>query len=169
MPVGGEEIFEHLQAKYRATPEQVRASQLKFLSRGLAVGLDFNNRCGQRIYNTFTAHRLLLWAGEEADDDTAQRRLKKELLTTYFTLNASLDDHENLLDAVSRAGLDVERAREILETNAFAEEVCAEETFYAQAGITAIPAIIFNDTHLIEGAQPVERFETALKQFSMAE
>ena len=111
----------------------------------------------------------MLWAGEEADDDTAQRRLKKELLTTYFTLNASLDDHENLLDAVSRAGLDVERAREILETNAFAEEVCAEETFYAQAGITAIPAIIFNDTHLIEGAQPVERFETALKQFSMAE
>ena len=109
------------------------------------------------------------WAGTLSEDGEAQHRLKKELLATYFTLAVSLDEQNNLLDAIERARLDPERARQILATDEFAEQVRAAEHFYATAGISAVPAVIFNDKYLVEGAQSVERFESALKRYSQPE
>ena len=40
------------------------------------------------------------------------------------------------------------------------------EGFYQQQGISAVPSVIFNDRHLVQGGQPVELFEQALRQLS---
>ena len=64
------------------------------------------------------------------------------------------------------AGLDGARARQILATDEFAEAVRQQESFYASQGISAVPSVIFNDRHLIQGGQPVELFEQALRQLS---
>ena len=40
------------------------------------------------------------------------------------------------------------------------------EQFYLQNGIHSVPAITVNERHLIQGGQPVEVFEQALRQIA---
>jgi len=104
MPYGGQDAIEHLTEKYGFTAEQVKANQANIRMKALEAGFVFHPEGRKRVYNTFDAHRLLYWAGKEYGLQK-QAALKKELLNTYFCLAVSLDDPENLLDAVKRAGL----------------------------------------------------------------
>ena len=163
MPPGGQDVFEHLTQKYGKTVEQVRATQNEIKSRAAAVGYPFHPEGRKHVYNTFNAHRLLHWAGLECGAQ-AQHRLKRELLVTYFQLAVDLDEAQNLLDAVNRAGLDSKRAADILATDEFAADVRAQQMKYTSMGIHSVPSIIINDKYLLQGAQPAEAFEEALRQ-----
>jgi predicted DsbA family dithiol-disulfide isomerase len=163
MPPGGQDVFEHLTQKYGKTVEQVRATQNEIKARAAAVGYPFHPEGRKHVYNTFNAHRLLHWAGLECGAQ-AQHRLKRELLVTYFQLAVDLDEAQNLLDAVNRAGLDSERAADILATDEFAADVRAQQMKYTSMGIHSVPSIIINDKYLLQGAQPAEAFEEALRQ-----
>jgi hypothetical protein len=77
-----------------------------------------------------------------------------------------VESHEVLLAAVQTAGLDVEQAKQILESDTYGDDVRAVERYYQGAGIRSVPAIIINDRHLISGGQPVEVFEKALRQIA---
>ncbi len=46
--------------------------------------------------------------------------------------------------------------------------VRAKERYYAEQGIHAVPSVIVDDRHLIQGGQPVEVFERALRQLAQA-
>jgi predicted DsbA family dithiol-disulfide isomerase len=163
MPPGGQDVFEHLTQKYGKTVEQVRATQNEIKARAAAVGYPFHPEGRKHVYNTFNAHRLLHWAGLECGAQ-AQHRLKRELLVTYFQLAVDLDEAQHLLDAVNRAGLDSKRAADILATDEFAADVRAQQMKYTSMGIHSVPSIIINDKYLLQGAQPAEAFEEALRQ-----
>jgi predicted DsbA family dithiol-disulfide isomerase len=164
MPPQGQDITEHLTQKYRTTPEQQAQAREAIRQRGAAVGFEFRKEGRDRIYNTFDAHRLLHWAAQEGGE--RQRALKKALLAAYFTEGRSPGDHDVLVQATAKAGLDVVRAREILAGDEFAAEVREREQFYQGHGIHAVPAVIVNDRHLIQGGQPPEVFEQALRQIA---
>jgi len=163
MPYGGQDAIEHLTEKYGFTAEQVKANQANIRMKALEAGFVFHPEGRKRVYNTFDAHRLLYWAGKEYGLQK-QAALKKELLNTYFCLAVSLDDPENLLDAVKRAGLNQGRAQEALKNNEFEKEVRDEEATYTSAGINSVPSIILNDQYLLQGAQPPEAFVNAFEQ-----
>lgn len=158
----GEDIIEHLSAKYGIGPEQARASQEAIRRRGKEVGFTFNMSRRTHIYNTFDAHRLLHWAEQEGH----QRALKHALLEAYFTQGRNPGDHTVLVEAAERVGLDARRAREILERNAFADETRERERFYLDLGIRSVPAIIVDEHYLIQGGQPVDVFERVLRQIA---
>ena len=163
MPQGGQDAVEHLTEKYGLTAEQVKANQANIRTKALEAGFVFHPEGRKRVYNTFNAHRLLHWAVQEYDLEK-QAVLKKELLNTYFCLAVNLDDQSNLLDAVTRAGLDDQRAQEILSGDKFAKEVREEETLYTSKGISSVPSIILNDQYLLQGAQPPTLFANAFAQ-----
>lgn len=163
MPKGGQDTIEHLTEKYGLSAEQVKANQANIRAKALEAGFAFHPEGRSRVYNTFDCHRLLYWAAQEYDLQK-QAALKKELLNTYFCLAVSLDDQENLLDAVIRAGLDNNRVREILKSTEFAKEVREEEATYTSAGISSVPSIILNGQYLLQGAQPPESFVNAFEQ-----
>jgi predicted DsbA family dithiol-disulfide isomerase len=71
-----------------------------------------------------------------------------------------------LIDVAAQAGLDTVRAREVLESGRYADEVREREQFYGQQGIRAVPSVIVDDQYLIQGGQPVEVFEQALRQIA---
>lgn len=167
MPASGQDISEYLTQKYRTAPEQQAAAREAIRERGAAVGFEFRKEGRGRIYNTFDAHRLLHWAGLEGP--ARQQALKKALLKAYFTDGRSPGDHEVLAQAAAEAGLDAARAREILAGDEFAEQVREREKFYQDHGIHAVPAVIINDRHLIQGGQPPEVFEQALRQIAAGE
>ena len=166
MPPGGEEINEHLARKYGGTPAQFEANRAAIRQRGAAVGFDFNPAGRGRIYNTFNAHRLLHWAGQQGDDQ--QLALKRALLEAYHGRSEAVEQDDVLLAAVKKAGLDEARAQEILASDEFAAEVRAAERHYQQAGISSVPAVIVDDRHLISGGQPPEVFEQALRQLAQS-
>ena len=163
MPVGGQDVIEHLVEKYGVGPKQVRENQEQIRKRAAEVGFAFHPEGRKWVYNTFDCHRLLHWAGLEFGAQ-AQHRLKRELLVTYFQLAVDLDEAQNLLDAVNRAGLDSKRASDILATDEFAADVRAQQMKYTAMGIHSVPSIIINDKYLLQGAQPAEAFEEALRQ-----
>ncbi len=164
MPPGGEDVNEHLAKKYGGTPDQFERNRAVIRERGAAVGFSFHPTGRGRIYNTFTAHRLLHWAGLEGA--APQLALKRALLEAYHGRGQAVEQDDVLLAAVRQAGLDEARARQILGSDEFAAEVRAAERFWQQAGISSVPAVIINDRHLISAGQPPEVFEQALRQLA---
>lgn len=163
MPLGGQDAIEHLTEKYGLSVEQVKANQANIRIKALEAGFEFHPEGRKRVYNTFDAHRLLHWAGQEFGLEK-QAALKKELLNTYFCLAVNLDNQKNLLDAVMRSGLDQDRAQEVLDNNEFTKEVRESEARYANLGINSVPSIILNDQYLLQGAQPSDSFVNAFER-----
>jgi predicted DsbA family dithiol-disulfide isomerase len=162
MPPEGQDIAEHLAQKYGSTREQLLRNQEAIRARGAELGFTFDMGKRSRVYNTFDAHRLLHWAELEG----RQRELKRALFAAYFTDGRDPSDREVLIELATQAGLDPVRAREVLALGLYADEVRERERFYGERGIHAVPSVIVNDQYLIQGGQPVEVFERALRQIA---
>jgi predicted DsbA family dithiol-disulfide isomerase len=158
----GEDIGEHLHRKYGATEEQSAKNREMIRVRGAELGFRFEMAKRSRIYNTFDAHRLLHWAELQG----RQRELKMALFEAYFTKGESPASHEVLARVAGEVGLDAAEAADVLSGGAYADEVREQEEFFQRQGISAVPAIIINQRHLISGGQPPEIFEKALRQIA---
>ena len=163
MPEEGQDLMEHITAKYGSTQEQVIRNREAIASRGAQLGFTFDMARRERIYNTFNAHRLLHWAEVEGGGGR-QVALKEALFAAYFTEGRNPSASQVLVDVAASVGLDPERARAILASDEYADEVRAREQLYLRSGIHAVPAVILNDKYLLQGGQPVEAFEQALAQ-----
>lgn len=164
MPVEGEDAIEHLTRKYGITAEQARANGEAIRLRGAELGFEFDIAGRSRIRNTFDAHRLLYWAGKQGAGQ--QLALKHGLLRAYFSDAQDVSDTDVLARLAGSAGLDADMAREILGSGKFADDVRAEMAHYRELGISAVPSVIFNGRHLVQGGQPVESFEQALRKLA---
>lgn len=162
MPPEGQDILEHIAQKYGSTPEQMERNRESIRARGAELGFTFNMDKRGRIYNTFDAHRLLHWAETQG----RQQALKQALFTAYFTDGRNPNDRETLVNVATKAGLNASQAREVLESGRYADEVRQHEQFYVQQGISAVPSVIINDKYLIQGGQPVQVFEQALRKIA---
>src|SRR5690606_37415162 len=109
--------------KYGSSAERSAASRQAIKQSGEALGFAFNYGPESRIWNTFDAHRLLHWAETEG----RQLQLKEALFKANFTDQLSTSDHEVLAAAAREAGLDEQRAREILQSGEFTDEVRREQ------------------------------------------
>ena len=160
----GENIVEHIGRKYGATPEQSAANRAMIAQRGAEAGFDLRMTDASRIWNTFDAHRLLHWAGDQGLE--AQKRLKRALLTAHFTDNRNIADAGVLTATVEAAGLDRAEAAEILASGRYAAEVQAEQDLWRSRGITSVPAVVVEGKYLISGGQPAAVFEDALRRIA---
>lgn len=162
MPPEGEDTVQHLSRKYGLAPERLAKNREALRERGASVGFTFGER--PRIWNTFDAHRLLHWAGLAGADQ--QRALKHALLGAYHTEGENPGDAAVLLQAARQAGLDEGEAREVIASGRYADEVRAAERHWQELGIHSVPSVIIDDQHLIQGGQPPEVFERALRQLA---
>lgn len=166
----GQDVTEHLSAKYGSTPEQQAQGRERIRQRGLEVGFVFRPEGRGRVWNTFNAHRLLQWAGDvdaranPPHSSGHQLALKGALLAAVHTRGESPADVGVLLEAVRSARLDPRQASAILDSDAWSTEVRDAQRFYLENGINAVPAFIFNEEHLVSGGQPVEVLEQVLRQ-----
>lgn len=162
MPGEGENGAEHIARKYGSTPDQIAANREIIRQRAAALGFTMARSGESRIYNTFAAHRLLHWAESEGK----QAALKHALFEAYFTEDENPSDHDVLVAAARKAGLDPAMAREVLESGRYADEVRAAEQLWRSRGINAVPAIVIDERYLISGGQPPDAFEQALRKIA---
>ena len=149
MPAEGQLLTEHLQQKYGSTKQQRLENSQRISEMGKALGFDFCFNENSRIVNTFLAHQLLHWAKKH----NKQTTLKLALFDTYFTQQQDLNDIKVLASAAEQVGLDKSMAKEVLESQMFAQTVRDEQKFWQQNDIQAVPAFIFNKQYLLSGAQ----------------
>jgi predicted DsbA family dithiol-disulfide isomerase len=158
----GADAAAYLKAKYGMSDAQLAQNRAVIRERGTAVGFAFGERA--HVWNTFDAHRLLHWAGQQGA--AQQRALKHALLQAYHGQGRNPGAPEVLLDLAAQVGLDVAQAAEVLQSGAYADDVRAAEREWQQAGINSVPAVVINRQHLIQGGQPPEVFEKALRQIA---
>jgi len=160
MPPEGQDVREHVAQKYGTTAAQSSVARARLIQIAESLGVEFRYEEGMRIYNTFRAHQLLHWAGEQGK----QTELELALFESYFSREENVDDLDVLVAAAGRAGLDEEQARAVVTDGRYAETMREEQRFWLSKGIHAVPSFILDQRYLIPGAQDPEVFVTALRR-----
>ena len=160
MPPEGQNIREHVAEKYGATAEQSAKTRAQMKELGESLGFTFSYNEDSRIVNTFQAHQLLHWANEQG----CEHDLKMAFFARYFTEGDDVSDTAILLEAVSEIGLDRDEAKAVLDDGRYAEAVREREEFWTSNGISGVPAMVFNQRHLVTGAQGADNYASILTQ-----
>jgi len=158
LPADGEPFAHYAARKYGASAGQLAERQALIRGRAAELGLTFRLRT--HVYNTFDAHRLLHWAAAQ----DRQLELKHALLRAYHERGENPASPEVLLAAATEAGLDRLAAGDMLGSGAHADAVRVTVRRWQRLGIDAVPALVIDGKHLIQGAQPVEVYEQALRR-----
>ncbi|MGE5093616.1 MAG: DsbA family oxidoreductase [Betaproteobacteria bacterium] len=158
----GVETVPYLARKYGRTAEQVAQTQARIRERGAAVGFAFGDR--KHVWNTFNAHRVLHWAALEG----RALELKRALLRAYHGEGRNPGAADVLVDLAGEVGLDTARVKSIAESDEFAPEVRERERFWQEHGVNGVPFVVVDGQYAIEGAQPPEAFEEALRQIALS-
>ena len=165
MPSEGQNMGEHITEKYGSSKADSDASRAQITKVGSEVGFEFNFTDELRMHNTFNLHQLLHWAEQQG----RTHELKQALFTAHFTDNKNLSDITVLADIASEIGLNREEALAVLEDQRFANDVREVEQHWQRQGIQSVPAIIFNEQHLVSGAQGVDNYVNILEQLANME
>ncbi len=161
----GEDLREHLAAKYGTTPEESVQARAKLSDLGRELGFTFNFTDESRMHNTFKAHQLLHWAGEQE----RKHDLEMALFAAHFSHGRNIGDVEVLADIAAETGLDRDEAAAVLADGRYAKPVREAEQFWVSKGIRGVPAVIFDLKHLATGAQGVANFTAMLRQLTEGE
>jgi len=142
---------EHLAGKYGMTIAQAEQASEQMTERAAADGLEFRFDL-VRGGNTFDAHRLL----HLAKDQGLQPQLKERLLRATFTEGLPIADKATLVRLAAETGLAAAQAQAVLDGDAYADAVRADEQQAARYGITGVPFFVADGKYAVSGAQPPE-------------
>ena len=164
----GEDRTAHIARKYGRTLEQSRdvQGQMRAAAEAAGVSLDYEGEepaPDAMMWNTFAAHRLLTWAGEEHGPER-QTALKLALFEAHFNHRRPIGERAVLLDFAEEQGLDRAAAEAALDSEEIAHKVRAEERAAWDLNITGVPAMIVENAFMIPGAQPPEAYANALRR-----
>ena len=109
--------------------------------------------------NTFDAHRLLLWSASIDKQD----ELLEAMYSTYFEKSRPLFTHADLISVAISVGLDVDKVKDILNSDAWSEDVKADRKIASELGANGVPFFVIDMKYGISGAQPVEIFTQTLE------
>lgn len=162
MPPEGENLREHITRKYGASAEDSAKTRATITALGAEHGFKFDFKPESRIVNTLQAHKLIKWAAG-AD---RQHELKVVLIRRYFTEGQDVSKEKVLLEAVKEVGLDVHEAQRVLDDNSLTRDIREEEHSWLAKGVQGVPSMVFQQRHLVTGAQGVETYKRILQQLS---
>jgi predicted DsbA family dithiol-disulfide isomerase len=163
LPSEGDDTVAYLSRKYGIGPEQIARNQATIRERGAAVGFAFGERA--RVWNTFDAHRLLAFAAAEGSPGAA-RALKHALLRAYHGEGRNPGAPDVLRELAAAVGLDPARSAAVVAGDDYAAQVREAERRWQQLGIHSVPSVVVDGRHLIQGGQPPEVFEQALRRLA---
>ena len=112
------------------------------------------------IANSFDAHRLIQLAKTHGLGDAAEEQLFK----AYFTDGRNVSDHNTLLQIGIEIGLRAVEVGEMLNSDAFAEDVHKDIMQAQRLGVRGVPFFLLDEQLGISGAQPVEVFTDGLQK-----
>jgi len=154
----GETNLQMLSRKYGMPPDQARQADGRVAGMAHAEGLGFDSE--RPIGNTFDIHRVLHLGLAKG----VQRGLVSAVNEAYFAEARQVFDREVITEVATGAGLDATELDGVLDSDAYAEEVRADEAQAGQLGINGVPFFVFDMALGVSGAQPTELFTKALNE-----
>ncbi len=136
----------------------IEARQREMRERMAAEGLPYGNRT--MTYNSRLAQELGKWA----DTQPAGGKIHDALFKAYFVDGRNIGDKEELIRIAESAGLDAEKAREVLEKRIFKDAVDEDWGKSRAYGITGVPTFVAGGYGVV-GAQPYEALAQLVEQF----
>jgi predicted DsbA family dithiol-disulfide isomerase len=152
-------LEERLARKYGVSLQEAAAMNERVTSVAAAVGLEYH-LSKARSGNTFDAHRLLHFAASRQMGD----RATECIMHAYFSAALPVGDRAALARLAPEFGISESEALAMLESDAYADAVRADEARAAAFGISGVPFFVFDEKSGVSGAQPVEVFAEALQQ-----
>lgn len=150
----------HLAEKYGTSVEDARRMEDRMAGAAADEGLEFRFDLA-RDGNTLDAHRLLHLAWEQGGA-ALQDAVKERLFRAAFTDGDPVGDPQTLIRLVVEAGVDAERARAVLESDRYTDEVREDQAQARRYGISGVPFYVVDGRYGVSGAQPVEALREVL-------
>lgn len=148
MPQEGQDVREHIMEKYGLTPAQSDQNRKQLIDAGASVGFKFDYFDGMRMANTFNAHQVLHYAGENGK----QEALKLRLFAAYFSERRNVNDIDVLVNEAVSVGLNEQEVSELLANQTYADVVREHENLWLQRGIQSVPTFVIGNSG-VAGAQ----------------
>lgn len=150
---------ERVARKYGMELGQARAAMTRIISVGAEAGIDFKFDAMQPG-NTFNAHRLLHLAKTHG----LQNELKERLVAATFTEGQATGTREVLERIATEVGLDATEVAELLDGDAYAQDVRSDERTANALGVTGVPFFLIDDAYGIPGAQEPDVYLSILER-----
>ncbi|HET7636305.1 MAG TPA: DsbA family oxidoreductase [Candidatus Limnocylindria bacterium] len=138
--------------------EQAAAMHARVAAFGADAGLEYRFDMVKHT-NTVKAHRLLHLAKSHA----RQLELAERLMAAYFSEGRHLGRDEELAALGADVGLNRDEALRALRDGDYLDAVRADEAMAGLIGIRGVPFFLIDDRYALQGAQPPEVFEVALR------
>ncbi|CAD5272041.1 putative DSBA oxidoreductase [Alteromonas sp. 38] len=161
MPQEGQDVREHIMEKYGLTPAQSDQNRKQLIDAGASVGFKFDYFDGMRMANTFNAHQVLHYAGENGK----QEALKLRLFAAYFSERKNVNDIDVLVSEAVSVGLNEQEVSELLANQTYADVVREHENLWLQRGIQSVPTFVIGNSG-VAGAQDPETLAQFIVQAS---
>ena len=152
-------INEYLAEAKGWSPEQARQMNQRVTNMAEEVGLEYNMDQAV-VANSFDAHRLIQFAKTEG----CGSEMEEALFKAYFTDGKNIADYEILVSLASEAGLDSDKAKEVLNNDKFANQVKHDIQIAKSMQVQGVPFFLFHRKYAVSGARESEVFLKALKQ-----
>jgi len=152
-------VAESFAKGHRISVDEAKKKIEMFVNAAKQAGLTYDY-VNIKLTNTYDSHRLAKWANQFGLEPALTSRLMK----AYFTDGLNLADHNTLLKLAKEVGLDVEKAKKVLSSNDYTDQVNAEIMEGRQVGVQGVPFFVLNRKYAISGAQQEDYFLAALNQ-----
>jgi predicted DsbA family dithiol-disulfide isomerase len=139
--------------------EQAVARNDQLRQMGAKEGLTYRFDIA-RYGNSFDAHRLIHLARKYG----LQSAVEDRLFAAYFGEGKALGDHETLLALAVEAGLPEAEVRDVLASDAFADQVRADTEEARRLNVRGVPFLVIDEKYGLPGAQQVKVIGDALRQ-----
>ena len=153
-----ETTFAMLTRKYGMSEADARAAESRVAQLAGAEGLGF--RPERPVGNTFDIHRVL----HLGLDKGVQGELLDAVNEAYFGQGRQVFDRAVITEIAAGTGLDATAAGDVIDGDAYAEDVRRDELQARQLGVSGVPFFVFDMALGVSGAQPTEMFASALQQ-----
>ncbi len=139
---------ERIARKYGLEVGAARAAISRIVSAGAEAGVAFKFG-SMRPGNTFDAHRLVHLGAARG----VQGAVKERFLQATFFEGRPIGTRDALACLAVEAGLDAAEVAEVLDGDAYAEQVRIDERVATSLGVTGVPFFLIDDTYGVPGAQ----------------
>ena len=156
-----ENKYELLAKKYDQPLKWAELACDDMAKQGAEIGLnvDFDNN---KPTNAFNAQRLIHLASESGKEQEVQNLL----FESFFSKGELISKSDILLTIAAKAGLDKDKAEQVLNSDGYSAQVKEDEALAKELGIQSVPFFIIDEAYGMEGAQPVEHILTMLENVS---
>ena len=152
-------MVDHLAEKYRKDTDWAQSMLDNVTQNAKSAGLDFHFEKAV-LANSLNAHRLLHLAKKY----NVANDLEELLFKAYLTDGKNVNDLNTLAALGLEVGLEAEEIKQVLYSDAFANEVKEDIAAANSVGVQGVPFFVFDSKYAVSGAQPAVAFLETLEK-----